>query len=240
MNYQRTVPQGMPTPTGSQSISSQQQQPPPPQQQQQQSYHPPSGDNLNQSMPSYYQPSNDSYGNSSNPNDGLNLTISLHPNNNHEMNNQSYPARSDYNPPRNNQLINRSFTYAANNQNNHPPALPPPPAPATNPKRRVQIIDHNRQTPSTTINDYAPSRNSRNSNATPSYSYQTRTPDPNIPQPKYKPPPMPIHGSTSIPPGSSISHQHHDHSDENKHGNIHEYLYGLAAPDPGLLFKRND
>jgi hypothetical protein len=84
-------------------------------------------------------------------------------------------------------------------------------------QKRVQIIDHNRQTPST---DYIPARDSRN-------SYNNNyTPDLNQTQPKPK--------------------LRHDHMDDNKSDStfpsvqrpnnfkIHEYLYGLSAPDPGL------
>ncbi|CAF4621421.1 unnamed protein product [Rotaria sp. Silwood1] len=163
-----------------------------------------------QSGPPYYQQTNNLYGNHNNPEDGLNLTISLHPNTEHEF----YNDNTNYGPSKT-QMVNRGLTYATNTQNNHPPV---------NQKRRVQIIDLNRQTPSTVINENFSEINSRNSNYAPSYSHYTHTPEPHRSQQKSKTP---------------ISSQHHDHLDESKHGNdgnnfkIHEYLYGLAAPDPG-------
>lgn len=71
-------------------------------------------------------------------------------------------------------------------------------------QKRVQIIDHNRQTPSS---EYISERESQNS-----YSPDT--------QRKMKP---------------------HDNKSDSTHGsaqrannfNIHDYLYGLSAPDPG-------
>lgn len=213
MNYPRSMATGIPgQPVGTQPVQPGSHQNP--------------GDSLNQTVPSYYQSSTDPYAHpSANSNDGLNLTISLHPNNEYDMNPQNFP-------PKSNHVGNRGMTYATNNDQNH--YQPPPPA---NQKRRVQIVDHNRQTPSTTVNDYAQSRNSRNSNATPSYSYQNRTPEPSQAQPKYRPPPPTNQASaTNIPPGSSVSSHRRDPNDENKHPNnpnIHDYLYGLAQPDPG-------
>ncbi|CAF0780852.1 unnamed protein product [Rotaria sordida] len=162
-----------------------------------------------QSGPSYYQQTNSLYGDYTNPEDGLNLTISVHPNNGYE----SYDKNSNYGQSKQ-QMFNRSLTYSKNSQKNRPPI---------NQKRHVQIIDHNRQTPSTVINENISERNSRVSNAA-SYTHYTHTPDPYKSQTKSKTP---------------LSSQHHDQTDESKHshdGNnfkVHDYLYGLSVPDPG-------
>ncbi|CAF2970611.1 unnamed protein product [Rotaria sp. Silwood2] len=168
------------------------------------------GDHSAQSGPPYHQKPNSLYGVHTNSEDGLNLTISVHPNNEYE----SYNDTTNHGQSKT-QMVNRGLTYATNNQNNHPPI---------NQKRRVQIIDHNRQTPSTVINENLSERNSRNSNFAPSYTHYTHTPDPHKSQQKSKTP---------------ISSQYYEHSDESKHGNdgnnlnVHDYLYGLSAPDPG-------
>ena len=113
------------------------------------------------------------------------------------------------------QAVNRGSTYATNAQQQHPPP------PAANQKRRVQIVDHSRQTPSTVHNDYAPDKQSHNSTNGHFNAHQTPTSEMNRPKP-------------------AGSHPHPERSEENRHGyhpgqnsNTHEYLYGLAAPDPG-------
>lgn len=162
--------------------------------------------NLDRSL----QPNNQ-FGYNGSVEDGLNLTISLHPNNeldNFTDHNASYaPAKSH--------MINRGLTYAAHNQNQ---------IPAGNQKRRVQIVDHNRQSPATTINENMSERHSRNSNPGLHHSHSNRTPDSHKGHPKSKTP---------------LSHHTRDHSDDNKQSHdpnnvsVHDYLYGLAAPDPG-------
>lgn len=113
-------------------------------------------------------------------------------------------------------VTNRGSTYATNPPNNYV---------TPNQKRRVQIVDHNRQTPSTTINDNMSGVMSRNSNNAPSYTHYNRTPDPRQSQQKSK---------------TYASYHNHDPLDDNKprpngdNQNIHEYLYGLSVPDPGL------
>ena len=232
-NYPRITSQGVSQSYPSQSSPTQpqlqQQQPQQRQQyqQQQQPYYSAPEENPRQQAPPHHQPPINHYGSNANVDDGLNLTTSLHPNNEYETNPQSYPGRSVYGQQRN-PAINRGLTYATNDQAGAPP---PPPPPHGNQRRRVQIADNSRQTPSTVINDYGQGKNSRNSNPTPTYSNQTRTPEPTFPQQRHRPP------AGSIPPSSSVSHQRRDHSDDTKNGNngnIHEYLYGLAAPDPGL------
>ncbi|CAF0764420.1 unnamed protein product [Rotaria sordida] len=146
-----------------------------------------------QSGPSYYQQTNSLYGDYTNPEDGLNLTISVHPNNGYE----SYDKNSNYGQSKQ-QMFNRSLTYSKNSQKNRPPI---------NQKRHVQIIDHNRQTPSTVINENISERNSRVSNAA-SYTHYTHTPDPYKSQTKSKTP---------------LSSQHHDQTDESSYTNAYKY-----------------
>lgn len=112
--------------------------------------------------------------------------------------------------PRTNGYLNQ---HNENRATNYPP--PPPPPPPI--QKRVQIIDHNRQTPST---DYISGRDSHNSSPR-----ENNSPEINHTQPKIK--------------------QRRNQADDNKSDstssspprpnnfNIHEYLYGLAQPDPG-------
>jgi hypothetical protein len=147
------------------------------------------------------QPHNNGYANQQIDNRGLN-----HPQPHHNGHSTQQIDNRGLNHPQphhnghsNQQIDNRGL--------NHPQPV----------QKRVQIIDHNRQTPST---DYIPGRDSRN-------SYNNNyTPDLNQTQPKPK--------------------LRHDHMDDNKSDStfpsvqrpnnfkIHEYLYGLSAPDPGL------
>ena len=214
MNYQRTVP-----PT----ISLQQQN------------YQTTGGRSTQSIPHYYQQSNNI-----NPDDGLNSATNVHPNYEYESQTNSYNYGQSNHPK-----VNRGLTYATNNQT-HSQAPPPSQkpyatnnqtysqAPLSSQKRRVQIIDHNRHTPSTVTNGYTSDRNSRNSNQAHLYSHQNHTPDVNrshhnrTPQDQYRPQPK---------SRQSVTHQHRDHNDENRFGysgnntNIHEYLYGTTESD---------
>ncbi|UJR36938.1 hypothetical protein I4U23_029649 [Adineta vaga] len=104
--------------------------------------------------------------------------------------------------PNHNQNVNREITYSTAVQNNHS-------SPSTQ-KRRVQIIDHNRRTPSRAINDHTSGRNSYNS--------PQQTSNMNKSQMKSK---------------SSVTNQENRFGYTGNHFNIHEYLYGLSAPDPG-------
>ena len=118
---------------------------------------------------------------------------------------------------------NYDFTFNANSNDPYDMSITPRqndnrglnhPQPTT--QKRVQIIDHNRQTPST---DHLSGRDSHN-------SYQNYTPE--------------IHQTQQKPKSR------HDYIDDNKSDGtfpsvqrpnnfkIHEYLYGLSAPDPGL------
>ncbi len=166
------------------------------------------GGGLPQSGPPSYQQTNNQYGNNTNSNNGLNVPMNYHPNNEYE----SYNNMPNYNQSQQ-QPANRGLTYSTNGQNN--PPVPPPPGQ----KRRVKIIDHNRHTPSTVVTDYPSSRQSHDSN-----TYYNPTSDLKNSKP-------------------SVSNQYHDHADENRFGytgnntNIHEYLYGNSAPDPGSLEK---
>jgi hypothetical protein len=90
-------------------------------QQQQQNYQIPEGERPTQSGPSYYQQTNNQYGN----------------NNIHSDNEYKSYKKSNYDQSQH-QKVNRGLTYATNGQNN-----PPPPGQ----NRRVQIIDHNNHNP---------------------------------------------------------------------------------------------
>ncbi len=130
-------------------------------------------------------------------------TSSRHPNNQY----QSYTNNQS-----NNEDINRQVTYSTNGQNNRPPT--------STQKRRVKIID---QTTSTSTNDYASGSNGYSSKNVRS-NFDHPKPDINKTQPKSK---------------SSVLNQQPDHVEENRFGydgghfNLHEYLYGLAEPNPG-------
>lgn len=151
---------------------------------------------ISQSGPPYYQQSNEQYGNNNND-DGFDS------NNDYESYNNNNNNMSNYN--RSQQTMgNRGLTYATNGQHNPPQGQ----------RRRVQIIDQNRQTPSTVNNGHISDRDSHNS------TYRQSYPTPEVPKPQ---------------PKSKTNHV-----EENRFGyqpnntNIHEYLYGLSAPDPGL------
>jgi len=126
-----------------------------------------------------------------------------------QTNNQyeSYNNRPNYGQP-NPQVINRGLTYSVNGQSH--------PAPRGQ-KRRVQIIDHNRQTPSTAGNGFISDRSSYNSTNGQPYS----TSDFNKSEQKSQ---------------QFVSNQHRN---ENKFGytgnnfNIHEFLYGQPQTDSG-------
>lgn len=78
-------------------------------------------------------------------------------------------------------------------------------------QKRVQIIDHNHQTPSS---EYISERESQNS-----YSPDT------------------IHRQQqqhrTQPTSSKKSDSNHDSAQRTNNSNVHDYLYGLSAPDPG-------
>ncbi len=177
-------------------------------------YQPP-GVRATQSGPPYHQQQNNPYRNNPKPDDGLNLTISVHPNNEYEPYNNHMPNYGPSQQP----ISNRGLTYSTPAQSNHPP--PPP----LDQKRRVKIIDHNRHTPSTMQNDYGTGRQSHNSTHEPPVSRQDHTSELNRSQQKSKP--------------STSNHHVDDHRRVSRMGNqfnIHEYLYGLAEPDPGRNF----
>jgi hypothetical protein len=100
--------------------------------------------------------------------------------------------------------------YPDNQGYNYPPPPPPPPQPT---QKRVQIIDHNHQTPL--------SEHESQSSHSPEYNQK-----------------------------QFVSKQRRNHAEDNKSDStlqstkrsnnfkIHEYLYGLAAPDPGLSNKK--
>ena len=168
------------------------------------------GDRSVLSGPPYYQPGNNQRNNNNHSDDSLNLTISVHPNSEYDTDNDL----SKYSQLKH-ETMNRGLTYATNNQNNrYPPAQ----------KRRVQIVDHHRQTPSTVVNDIISERTSHNSNKVLSYSHYNRTPDPHQSQQKSK---------LSVPNKyhNRVDDKNVSHSGNNF--NVHEYLYGLATPEPG-------
>lgn len=143
-------------------------------------------------------------------------------NNQHDSHHQNKPRQHQSQ----NQPTNRGLTYATNASHN-----PPPPQQSQfNQKRRVQIIDHNRQTPSTSRTDYASGRQSHDSTNGQSHAHRTPTSEMNQAKP-------------------SVSHANYDRTDDNRqshhqhagqNSNIHEYLYGLAAPDPGKRTKKQN
>jgi len=105
---------------------------------------------------------------------------------------QSGPSPSQY---RNTDYSNDSIDLNQGLNSSHPT------------QKRVQIIDHNRQTPSV---DYMSGRD----------SHDSYTPDFNQNQ----------HKSKSYDNKSNSTHRSVQHT---KNFNIHDYLYGLSAPDPG-------
>jgi hypothetical protein len=158
---------------------------------------------------SYYQQPNNQYGNNPKPDDGLNLTISVHPGN-------EYNDMVNYGPSQH-QMSNRGLTYATKGQKK----LPPPP----DHKRRVKIIDHNHHTPTTMASDYAPGRQSHNSTHENSHSRQNHTSELNRSQPKSKP---------SVPNQHSDEYRLPGYTGNNF--NIHDYIYGPGDPDLGRNF----
>lgn len=95
---------------------------------------------------------------------------------------------------------------------------PPPPAGRSQQSRpqpvqkRVQIIDHNRRTPSS---DYISERESQNS-FSPDSTQKRRTQ---------------VHRDQPTSGEKSDSNQ--GSAQRTNNGNVHDYLYGLSAPDPG-------
>ncbi len=79
-------------------------------------------------------------------------------------------------------------------------------------QKRVQIIDHNRRTPST---DYVSERD----------SHEPYTPEFNQNQEKLKP--------RRDHMDDNKSNATHESTKQTNNFKIHEYLYGLSAPDPG-------
>ena len=108
---------------------------------------------------------------------------------------------SDYS----NDILNINEPPDSRGTNNH--SLPPQPRQPI--QKRVQIVDHNRQTSSV---DYISERESHNS-----YSPETNS-------------------ATQKPRSRRDTHDDNkSDSTRSNNFNIHEYLYGLSAPDPGLL-----
>ncbi|CAM2714984.1 unnamed protein product [Rotaria socialis] len=97
---------------------------------------------------------------------------------------------------------------------NYPPPPPPPPPPI---QKRVQIIDHNGHTPST---DYMSGRESHDSSP-----HENRSPESNQYQSKLKTHRNQVDDNKSDTTTSNMP--------RSNHFKVHEYLYGLAAPDPG-------
>ncbi|CAF0982627.1 unnamed protein product [Adineta steineri] len=161
-----------------------------------------------------YQPPNNLHQDNTKPHNSVNLTNnqyqnSIKPHSSVNITNNEHQSRiyDSHNHQPINKIVNREITYPTNIQNNLP-------RPSTQ-KRRVQVVDYSRQTPSTSINEYMTGRNS---------SIPNRVPDTNKTQSKSK---------------SFVSNTPRDHNEENRFGytgnyvNVHEYLYGLSAPDPG-------
>ncbi|CAF4721427.1 unnamed protein product [Rotaria sp. Silwood1] len=144
-----------------------------------------------------HQHSKDQYNEKSN----VNLDLTVYHNSHNEYNMPIQPRNNGYT---NLQIDNRTL--------NHPP--PPPPQPI---QKRVQIIDHNRQTPST---DYMSGRESHNSSP-----YNNHSPESTQNQQKFKP----RHHQNDDNKSDSI----HSNVPRSNNFNVHEYLYGLAVPDPG-------
>jgi len=112
-------------------------------------------------------------------------------NNNFDINNQyEMPIQSQQND-------NRGFNY------------PPPPSQTI--QKRVQIVDHNRQSPPS---EHMSEGESQNSHLL----------DYNQKQPIFKPRPEDHKSDSTMSNGKRPNNL-----------KIHDYLYGLAAPDPGLL-----
>jgi hypothetical protein len=195
-------------------------------------------DDTTRSNPLFYQPSPiDNHVKKSGADDGLNLTISLHPSNEYETNTQSYPNRVDHEQVRNSTL-NRASTPVVDDTKNSPSTNQLTSLPVPTQKRRVQIVEHNRQTPSVLINDHTQSRISRNSNMTPAYSTRNLTPEVTSSHGKHKPTTVSTQRSESVQGKSSMSHHRRELHEDHRYGNnlsIHDYLYGCAVPDPGLL-----
>ncbi|CAF3173883.1 unnamed protein product [Rotaria sp. Silwood2] len=147
--------------------------------------------------PQTYQNSKDQYQSNENSNVDLDSTIIHNPHYEHNM-----PMQPRNNGYSNQQIDNRGSNY------------PPPPQPI---QKRVQIIDHNRQTPST---DYMSGRESRNSSP-----YNDHSPESNQNQQKFKP----RRNQTDDNKSDSINLN----GQRSNNFNVHEYLYGLSAPDPG-------
>ncbi|CAF0926124.1 unnamed protein product [Rotaria sordida] len=135
-------------------------------------------------------------------NENLNVNHDLTINHNSQNDEYNIPIQPRNNNGYSNQQIdNRNLNY------------PSPPQPI---QKRVQIIDHNRQTPST---DIISGRESHNSSP---YNNNYHSPEINQNHQKFK----------------SRRNQNDDNkSDSNvqrSHNfNVHEYLYGLSAPHPG-------
>lgn len=97
--------------------------------------------------------------------------------------------------------------YVPPNANRRPQPLPRPPA-----QKRVQIIDHNHHTPSS---DYISERESQNSDS------------PDITQRQQQ------RARREHPPPENKSESNHGSAQRANNLKVHDYLYGLSAPDPG-------
>ncbi|CAF4385683.1 unnamed protein product, partial [Adineta steineri] len=113
-----------------------------------------------------YQPPNNLYQDNTKPHNSVNSTNnqyqnSIKPHSSVNITNNEHQPRTydSYNHQPNHKIVNREITYPTNIQNNLP-------RPSTQ-KRRVQVVDYSRQTPSTSINEYMTGRNSSIPNRVP-------------------------------------------------------------------------
>ena len=157
--------------------------------------------------PQTYPYSKDSHRHNENNNSHLDYTSNNNLNNEYDL--PTVPRHNDYS---NQQIDHRGMlTY---------PSSSPPPPPHPPVQKRVQIIDHNRRTPST---DYLSGRDSPNSpyyNNHSNHSLETN-------QNQSKPRPRRYYVEDNKSDSSYLNNQ------RSHNFNIHEYLYGLSAPDPG-------
>lgn len=99
--------------------------------------------------------------------------------------------------------------YVPPNGNRRPQPLPRPPA-----QKRVQIIDHNRQTPSS---DNISERESQNSYSPDTIKRQQRA----------------AQTRREHPSAENKSESNQSSPQRTNSHSVHDYLYGLSAPDPG-------
>jgi hypothetical protein len=123
--------------------------------------------------------------------------------NNGHSNQHDMPTQARNNGYHNQHIDNRELNY-------HPPPSQPI-------QKRVQIVEHNRQIPST---DYISGKNSPSSSSPNNHSRESN-------QFQQRSPPRHHHIDEHKPDGTNTSIQ------RSNNFNIHDYLYGLSAPDPG-------